>query len=142
MVEGINIGALAEQEIPEAVALWEACTLTRPWNDPHADAVFALASPSSTILAARQNGALIGTVMVGHDGHRGNVYYVGVMPDRQKSGLGVLLMEAAEQWLRERRVPKLNLMVRTGNLAAQGFYERLGYEPSEVVVLSKRLDGD
>jgi len=139
--EQITIGTLAENEIQEAVALWEACKLTRPWNDPHADARFALSGPSSTILAARQGGTLLGTVMVGHDGHRGAVYYVGVLPEVQEAGVGALLMAAAEQWLKERGAPKLNVMVRTDNLGARGFYERLGYDPSEVVVLSKRLDG-
>ena len=141
MAEDITIGVLTETEIPRAIALWQACHLTRPWNDPHADAVFALAGRSSTLRAARRNGELVGTVMVGHDGHRGAVYYVGVRPDVQKSGVGARLMAAAEQWLKERGVPKLNVMVRTDNLGARGFYERLGYGPSEVVVISKPLDG-
>jgi ribosomal protein S18 acetylase RimI-like enzyme len=141
MVEDVTIGTLGEAAIPEAVALWEVCNLTRPWNDPHADALLALNGAASTILAARQDGVLAGTVMVGHDGHRGAVYYVGVLPDLQKSGIGALLMAAAEQWLEDRGVPKLNVMVRTDNLGARGFYERLGYEPSEVIVISKRLDG-
>lgn len=135
-----EVGQLEPREIPAAVALWQACNLTRPWNDPHADALLALNGPASTILAARRDGMLAGTVMVGHDGHRGAVYYVGVLPDLQKSGIGALLMTAAEQWLKDRGVPKLNVMVRTDNLGARGFYERLGYEPSEVIVISKRLD--
>jgi ribosomal protein S18 acetylase RimI-like enzyme len=137
----IAIDVLQEHEIPQAIALWQACNLTRPWNDPHADAVFALNGPSSTILAARHDGILVGTAMVGHDGHRGAVYYVGVLPDRQKLGIGALLMAAVEQWLKDRGVPKLNVMVRNDNLGAQGFYERLGYAPDKVVVISKRLDG-
>ncbi|MGE0666589.1 MAG: GNAT family N-acetyltransferase [Sphingomonadales bacterium] len=100
-----------------------------------------LAGPASTILAARLHGMLVGTVMVGHDGHRGNVYYVGVKPEFQKCGVGAMLMAAAERWLKDRGVPKLNVMVRTDNLGAQGFYERLGYAPSEVIVISKQLDG-
>ncbi len=141
MEEQITIGRLAESEVSEAIALWEVCNLTRPWNDPHADAEFALRGSSSTILAARQGGTLVGTAMVGHDGHRGAVYYVGVLPDRQKLGIGALLMAAAESWLHDRGVPKLNVMVRTDNLSARGFYEELGYEHSEVIVISKRLDG-
>lgn len=139
--ENIAITVLAESEIPEAVALWQACNLTRPWNDPHADAAFALRGAASTILAARRAGTLVGTAMVGHDGHRGAVYYVGVTPELRKSGVGAMLMAAVEQWLKDRGVPKLNVMVRTDNLAARGFYERLGYAPDKVVVISKRLDG-
>lgn len=128
MTREVIIDTLRNSEIPEAVTLWHSCNLTRPWNDPHADAEFALSGPSSTILAARQGGTLVGTAMVGHDGHRGAVYYVSVLPDRQKLGIGALLMAAAESWLQGRGVPKINVMVRTDNLGARGFYEELGYE--------------
>ena len=44
-------------------------------------------------------------------------------------------MHASERWLRERGVPKVNLMVRTTNSAVVVFYESLGYyEDGEVVV--------
>lgn len=125
----------------EAVALWHASGLTRPWNDPHADLARALAGPTSTVLAAEdEDGRLLGTAMVGHDGHRGWVYYLAVQPALRRSGLGRALMHASEEWLRERRVPKVNLMVRTTNSAVIAFYEALGYKDGEVVVLGKFLD--
>jgi ribosomal protein S18 acetylase RimI-like enzyme len=36
-------------------------------------------------------------------------------------------------------VPKLQLMIRADNVAAVAFYERPGYEPSDVTVLGRRL---
>jgi len=50
------------------------------------------------------------------------------------------LLRAREQWLHERGVPKLNVMVRGNNVAACGFYERLGYVVDDVAVLSRTLD--
>jgi len=47
--------------------------------------------------------------------------------------------KACEAWLLERRVPKLNLMIRGDNAAARGFYAALGYESDDVIVLSHRL---
>lgn len=126
----------------EAVALWNASGLTRPWNDPNADLNRALAGPSSTVLAAQDtDGRILGTVMVGHDGHRGWIYYLAVRSDLRRSGLGRELMQASERWLQERGVPKVNLMVRTTNTAVVAFYEALGYEDGEVVVLGKFLTG-
>jgi hypothetical protein len=59
------------------VVLWHDSGLTRPRNDPDADLRRAVAGPSSTILAAVDDGGgLLGTAMVGHDGHRGWPYYV------------------------------------------------------------------
>ena len=78
--------------------------------------------------------------MVGHDGHRGWAYYLAVHPGVRRSGRGRQLMRAGEQWLRQRGVPKINLMVRTTNTEVVGFYTSLGYEEGEVVVLGKFLD--
>ena len=124
-----------------AVALWERCGLTRPWNDPYADLDRALAGPSSTVLAAADPaGGLVGTVMVGHDGHRGWMYYLAVDPARRRGGLGRMMMAAAETWLRNRGAPKVQLMVRTGNDEALAFYVRLGLERQDVVTLGRWLE--
>lgn len=134
-----EITPLTPAEIPAAAALWAAAGLTRPWNDPIADAHRALAGPASTILAARTGTALVGTVMTGHDGHRGWVYYLAVAEPARRTGIARRLMAAAESWCAARGIPRLNLMVRADNAAAHGFYTRLGYRASDVVVLQRDL---
>jgi ribosomal protein S18 acetylase RimI-like enzyme len=137
----LEIDDLAEAEIESAVALWEACDLTRPWNDPHADAHRALEGATSTILAHRRRGRLVATVMVGADGHRGWAYYLAVAPDLRKHGLGAAMMRAAEAWVLTRGMPKMQLMVRLENAGAAGFYHAIGYETEERLLLARRLDG-
>ena len=78
--------------------------------------------------------------MVGHDGHRGWVYYLAVQNTEQRKGLGRQPMQACEEWVRERGVPKVLLMVRPANHSVISFYESLGYEDGEVVVLGRFLD--
>jgi ribosomal protein S18 acetylase RimI-like enzyme len=67
--------------------------------------------------------------MVGHDGHRGWMYYVAVDPGMRRQGVGRALVQAGEEWLRERGVPKVHLMVRETNNAVVEFYARIGYDP-------------
>jgi ribosomal protein S18 acetylase RimI-like enzyme len=122
-----------------AIELWERVGLTRPWNDPGADLERALASPTSTVLADVQDDQLISTAMVGHDGHRGWVYYLAVSPEAQRRGHGRTMMAACEAWLTDRQIPKLNLMIRGGNASVQGFYRAIGYEAEDRVVMSRRL---
>lgn len=122
------------------ITLWQAAGLTRPWNDPGTDFDVALANPTSTVLVARQNGALVGSVMVGFDGHRGWVYYLASDPQHCLRGVGKALMEAAEHWLRGLGCPRIRLMVRTDNLAARGFYTAIGYADQDVVTLGRTLD--
>ena len=123
------------------MALWHDVGLTRPWNDPQADAQLALAGETSTILAGRLDGRIVATVMVGADGHRGWVYYLGVGSDCRKRRFGEAMMRAAEQWVIARGMPKLQLMVRADNAVALGFYEAIGYKTEAVAVLSRRFDG-
>lgn len=122
------------------VALWTDCRLTRPWNDPIADFDFALAGTASTVLVLREDSHIIAAAMVGHDGHRGGLYYLAVHPARQRQGLGRLLMKGVEDWLRARGTPKLNLLVRTDNVAMIGFYEAIGYTDQNCISLGKRLN--
>jgi ribosomal protein S18 acetylase RimI-like enzyme len=136
----IVISNLCPDEIPAAIAIWKEAGLLRPWNDPEADAAFALRSAASTILAGRHDGKLIATVMVGHDGHRGWVYYLAVVNALRRRGIGARLMREAERWCIERGVPKLQLMVRSENVEMARFYAALGYEESDVVVLAKWLN--
>ena len=123
----------------EVIALWEACGLTRPWNDPAADFARAVAGPASAVLLLREENVLAASVMVGCDGHRGWVYYLAVAPARRRAGLGRAMMDAAEAWLRARGAPKLQLMVREDNDAALDFYEALGLERQKVVTLGRFL---
>ncbi len=93
------------------------------------------------MLVGRDGNTIVATVMVGHDGHRGWVYYVAVDPDQRKKGYGRAIMAAAEDWLRERGVEKLQLLVRADNTRVQAFYETLEYDQQERVVYAKWLDG-
>jgi ribosomal protein S18 acetylase RimI-like enzyme len=130
---------LRDEDIPAVITLWQAAGLVRPWNDPNTDITTALACMSSTVLAAHAGNALVGTVMAGFDGHRGWLYYLAVAQDHRGRGLGRALVAAAEAWLAERGAPKVQLMIRSENQAVADFYEKIGYERSDVMILGKRL---
>jgi ribosomal protein S18 acetylase RimI-like enzyme len=137
----LSIVAIEDADIAKVIALWQRCGLTRPWNDPAADIALARKGPNATVLVGRNGGSLVASVLVGHDGHRGWVYYVAVDPECRHRGYGRLIMAAAEDWLRTRGLEKLQLMVRGDNAEVQTFYQSLGYLEQERVVFAKWLDG-
>ncbi|WP_203567235.1 GNAT family acetyltransferase [Aestuariimicrobium ganziense] len=130
---------LDERHADEAVALWTACGLTRPWNPPVDDFLRAVRGPSSQVLGLVEDERLLATALVGHEGHRAWVYYLAVAPDLQGSGLGRRMMDACEQWAHEHGMPKIQLMVRDDNEAVRAFYDALGYELQPVVVYGRRF---
>lgn len=135
----MRIRAAGIDEADAVIALWRDCGLTRPWNDPALDFARAIESEASTILVAEGAGGVVASVMVGDDGHRGWVYYLAVAHAARRTGLGRVLMAAAEDWLRARGCAKIQLMVREGNAPALEFYDALGLERQPVVTLGRFL---
>ncbi len=124
------------------VALWQACDLTRAWNDPHKDIARKLTTQPNWFLVGVNDGQLMASAMFGYDGHRGWVNYLAVSPDHQRSGHARAMMSAGEAILTAAGCPKLNLQVRTSNTSVLDFYRHLGYGRDDVVGLGKRLIPD
>jgi ribosomal protein S18 acetylase RimI-like enzyme len=138
----MHVRPFLEPDEPAVIALWEACGLTRPWNDPRKDIARKLAVQREWFLVGEEGGQLVATAMAGYDGHRGWVNYLAVAPAARGRGHGRALMTEVERRLREAGCPKLNLQVRASNAAVLGFYRRLGYVQDEVVSLGRRLIAD
>ena len=122
------------------VALWRVCDLVASYNDPAIDFRFAKAGACSDVLVGEdETGRIMGSVMVGHDGHRGWLYYVASDPASRGSGFGRQMVQAGEDWLRDRDIVKVQLLVRETNTQVVSFYEHLDYEVAPRVIMSKWL---
>jgi ribosomal protein S18 acetylase RimI-like enzyme len=137
---GYSVRRLRETEGAACVALWQRCGLIVAHNDPEADIARWRAHANAEILVVEREDALVASVCVAHDGHRGWLYYLAVEPDLQHRGLGRHLVREAEAWLAARDIPKVQLMIRPANGAAQGFYESIGYDLTPRLVLARWLN--
>jgi len=137
----LTIAPIEDANVADVVALWLRCGLTRPWTNPAADIALARKGPNAAVLVGRDSSGVVASVLVGHDGHRGWVYYVAVDPDGRHKGYGRAIMDAAEDWLRVHGIEKLQLMVRPDNAQVKAFYQSLDYFEQERVIYAKWLDG-
>ena len=123
-------------------ALWEeAFPNDPPRNRAEAAIPAKLAVQPELLLVALANGAVVGTVMAGYDGHRGWLYSVAVKQSHRRAGIGTLLVREAERRLAILGCGKVNLQVRAENAAVAAFYRGLGFEVEERVSMGKRLPG-
>lgn len=123
------------------IALWQQVFPDNPaHNDPQLDIQRKLKVQPECFLMALIEDRIVGTIMAGFDGHRGWVYYVAVLPEQRRQGIGRALMAAAEQALAQLGCRKINLQVRPDNHTVLAFYRGLGYAVEERVSLGKRLD--
>lgn len=139
----LQIRAFAPADTEATVQLWQACGLTRPWNDPYQDIDRKLqVQPEMFLVGTDANGAVMASIMIGYEGHRGWINYLAVHPSLQRQGDARRLVQLAKQMLTARGCPKLNLQVRAGNDAVLAFYASLGYAHDHSVCLGKRLIAD
>lgn len=128
------------QDFGALVALWQACGLNHPHNDPARDLPLMAGSANATLPVLVEDGQIVGSIFAGHDAHRGWLYRLAVAPDRRRRGHGRRLVRHAERWLAEQDIRKAQLMIRETNAAVRDFYLRLGYRVEDRIVMSRWIE--
>ena len=88
------------------------------------------------------NKKIIATAMAGYDGHRGYIYYLAVLPELQKKGIGSSILSIIEKKLHKLGCPKINLFVRNTNIKVKAFYKTNNFEIQGSQIYRKRLISD
>ena len=138
----MNIRPYMNHDQSAVIELWGSCDLIRPWNDPRLDIERKVSVDPERFLVGELDNQIIGSIIVGYDGHRGWINYLAVAKQHRRKGHGGLLVAHAESILLEAGCPKLNLQIRSDNPAAVEFYIAMGYMEDEVLSLGKRLISD
>lgn len=135
----LQIRPYAPADRDAVVKLWEECGLLIWYNDPDQDIARWLATPTSEIFIGVLDSRIAASVCVGFDGHRGRLNYLACTPDLRGRGFASQMVAAAETWLKERDVPKVELLIRENNLAVKKFYRRIGYHMNVCHIMQRWL---
>jgi GNAT superfamily N-acetyltransferase len=90
-----------------------------------------LAATGGTLLLAESDGRIIGTVIAGWDGWRGNLYRLVVAADHRRKGVARALVDASERRLRAQGCPRITALVHLGLEQAPKFWVAAGYVHDE-----------
>ena len=135
-----SIVAYHERHFHGVTRLWqEAFPNDPPWNAAETAIPAKLKVQPDLFLVAVEEEVVVGSIMAGYDGHRGWLYAVAVGQAHRRQGLGTALVRQAENLLIARGCKKINLQVRSGNIAIVTFYGSLGYGIEERVSMGKRI---
>lgn len=94
-------------------------------------------------LFAKDNDKYIGSVLITHDGRKGWINRVVVLPDYRKQGIARKLVDAGEQWLKEQGIGIFACQVEGYNDDSFEAFQKMGYIPFEgIQYLTKRIHPD
>jgi ribosomal protein S18 acetylase RimI-like enzyme len=136
---GFQIVAYEPKFLDAVVDLWKKCNLIVPQNDPVEDIQKKVEFQPKLFLIGLLNGKVIGSIMVGYEGHRGWINYLAVAPEYQGRGYGRRLVQKGINALKGIGCLKVNLQVRNTNTEVIDFYRHLGFKDDNVTSLGLRI---
>jgi ribosomal protein S18 acetylase RimI-like enzyme len=80
-----------------------------------------------SLLIADADCALVGALIAAWDGWRGNMYRLVVLSEHRRRGVGLALVRAGEQYLRQQGACRTTALVAHEDEAASAFWEAAGY---------------
>jgi len=128
----INVRRFQSADNDGLVSLWETVFPEDPPHNAPATVIAEKLRVDDLIFVAEQtesdnSGCIVGACMAGYDGHRGWLYAVAVLPDNRGSGIGKQLVLHSVDALQQLGCKKINLQIRSDNIAVANFYKSIGF---------------
>lgn len=89
------------------------------------------------------DGKIVGTVLAGHDGRRGFIHHMAVMPEYRRKGIAKSMAERAVEKLAKEGITKTHIFTYCDNSAGQSFWGNMGFEKrNDIFVYSYEKKND
>jgi ribosomal protein S18 acetylase RimI-like enzyme len=112
-------------ECQAVLDLWKQAGATPSLTDTLLELRRVVQENGDLFLVAEQEGRIVGTVLAGWDGWRGNLYRLAVLPEHRHRSIGRALVLEAERRLFVRGARRLTVLVEHMSPIAMGFWKSL-----------------
>jgi ribosomal protein S18 acetylase RimI-like enzyme len=140
---GVVVRPARRSEIPAVLALWREADAVPSISDDPASLRRLLDTSEDALLVAETadnpepggpepdgpgaGGLLVGTIVAGWDGWRGNLYRLAVLPAARRRGIALRLVAEAERRLAEKGAIRLSALVMSEHDPAVALWLAAGY---------------
>ena len=128
------IRAATAADIGAVLAVWAQArsAAARTPDDPQFVERLLERDPGA-LLVAEADGEVVGVLIAGWDGWRGNVYRLAVLPSHRRQGIALRLVEAGHDRLRALGARRVTALVGGEEGAAHRLWRAVGYQRDEFV---------
>ena len=115
------------EDVPAVLELWRAAEAVPSVSDDPASLSRLLDASEDALLVAEDGGRLVGTIIAGWDGWRGNLYRLAVLPAARRRGVALRLVAEAERRLAAKGARRLSALVMSEHDPAVALWLAAGY---------------
>jgi ribosomal protein S18 acetylase RimI-like enzyme len=128
-LEAIALRRCRPEEVEAVLLLWREADATITLTDTVEDVCRAVADDGpACLLVAEAGGRIVGSVLGGFDGWRGNIYRLAVHPEYRRHGLARRLVAEVERHLVQKGARRVTALVEKDHAGAVAFWAAAGYE--------------
>ena len=119
----------------EVIELWRKTGISVGSTDTKEELKRMIEHNPDLFLIGKIEEKVIGVVMGGFDGRRGYVHHLAVDQKYQKKGYGKIIMDELMVRFRKMRVHKVHLFIEKYNKEVVKFYQNLGWEIRDDLIM-------
>jgi ribosomal protein S18 acetylase RimI-like enzyme len=125
----VTIRQATTTDIDSVLALWSQARSANASTPDTREALEALlmTSPGALLLAEHDTDGIVGAIVAGWDGWRGNMYRLAVHPTHRRRGIALQLVEAAERQLEHQGARRITALVAHEEGDVMAFWTSAGY---------------
>lgn len=141
-INDISIRSCYPEECATILEIWKEAGSTPSVSDSLESLELKLEKDGDLLLVAECGDLIVGTVMGGWDGWRGNIYRLAVLPEYRRRGIGQALVLETEKRLAQKGARKISVLVEQEEDLAVAFWDSLkdtGYERDSRFIRYARL---
>jgi ribosomal protein S18 acetylase RimI-like enzyme len=121
----IDIRPCHLEECAAVLAMWARAGAIPSPTDTLEEVSRLVREHADSLLVAIRHGSIVGSIIGGWDGWRGNVYRLAVVPEARRAGLARRLVDAAERMLVSKGARRISALVERHEAHAVGFWDAL-----------------
>ena len=132
----INIRPMTIDDYDEIFAMWQI-TSKRALSsaDSREQIERYLKRNEGLSLVAVADGKIVGTVLAGHDGRRGFIHHMAVLPEYRRRRIGHALAEKAIANITSQGIEKTHIFCYQNNETGQKFWSEFGFEKRDDIFI-------
>lgn len=140
-MDRVEYRRLAAGDYDKVVEVWQKAGLPyRPQGRESREAfIKQLSDDHIIVLGAFAGGEMVGVVIGSHDGRKGWVNRLAVVPGRQKQGIAQELILQVEEYFRSAGILMFAALINNDNCASMALFQKIGYEMKPHIMYFRKL---
>ncbi len=123
------IRPMTKEDYDEVYAMWQTTSKRALSNaDSREQIERYLDRNAGMSQVAVADGKIVGTVLAGHDGRRGFIHHMAVMPQYRRKGIGHSLANTAIEKIKAEGIDKTHIFCYQNNETGQNFWKDFGFK--------------